>query len=147
MLFSIPESGWWLIAVAATVFFMAGVLALPIGLKVPDELRSTMDQQWRRGRRAFYVLTPVILSVVLAVNLLRPEPAPTILFLYSVTIASIPVALFPIRGRMVKDYIARQQNPGIMVKPDRLATAWIVGFLLAVCLAAALVLTATSYGR
>ncbi|MFI7499130.1 hypothetical protein ACIBVL_11570 [Streptomyces sp. NPDC049687] len=145
MLFSIPESGWWLIAVAATVFFMISMPALAKGMKLPDEMRSTLERN-RTGRWAFYLLTPVAATAVLATNLLRPEPAPAILFLYSVAFASIPIALFPVRARMLKDYIAQQQNPDIKIKLDRLTMAWVAGFLSTVLLVAVLALMATSYG-
>ncbi len=147
MLFSIPESGWWMIAVAATAFFMVSMPALGKGMKLPDEVRSTLEQQKRRGKWAFYLLTPVAAAAVLATNLLRPEPAPAILFMYSVVLASIPIALFPVRARMVKDYIAQQQNPDIKIKPDRLTMAWVVGFLSTVLLGAVLALMATPYGQ
>ncbi|MEU9921256.1 hypothetical protein AB0H51_08095 [Streptomyces griseoluteus] len=147
MLFSIPESGWWLIAVAATAFFMISMPALGKGIKLPDEVRSTWEEQNRRGKWAFYLLTPMVATAVLATNLLRPEPAPAILFMYSVVFASIPIALFPVRARMLKDYMAQQQNPDIKIKPDRLTTAWVAGFISTVLLVAVLALMATPYGQ
>ena len=146
MLFSIPESGWWLIAVTATAFFMIGIRALPVGMRLPDELRRTIEQRSKRGKWMFYFLIPVLLAAVLGTNLLRPEPAPAILFLYSVVLASIPVALFPVRGRMLKDYITQQQNPDIKIKPDRLTMTWIAGFMSTVMLVAVLALMTTEYG-
>ncbi|TDD93025.1 hypothetical protein [Actinomadura rubrisoli] len=146
MLFSIPESGWWLIAAAATLVFMVGMRALSSGMKLPDDLRDTMKQQGKGGRWAFYLLTPAFAGAVLATSLLRPEPASPILFLYSVAFASIPAACLPVRGRMLKTYIVQQRNPGTKVKPDRLAMAWIGGSLSVVCLAAVLALTTTGHG-
>ncbi|MGK5447715.1 hypothetical protein [Streptomyces radiopugnans] len=129
MLFSVPESGWWLIALAATAFFMIGVRALVHGMRLPGEPRSAWERQSRRRRQAFYLVTPVFAAAVLAINLLRPEPAPELLFLYSVAFASVPIALFPVHARVLRDYIAQQRNPGTTVRPDRLAVAWITGFL------------------
>ncbi|GAA4105098.1 hypothetical protein [Actinomadura miaoliensis] len=146
MLFSISESGWWVIAIGVTVFFMVTMGRLSAGLDLPEELRSTLEEQARRGRWVFYIVTPMIAAVVLLVNLLRPEPAPQILFLYSVAFASIPFAIYPIRGRLLKYYVAQRQNPGTEVKPDRLITVWIVGFLSAVLLVTVIALMATSYG-
>ncbi|MEW2316072.1 hypothetical protein [Streptomyces bauhiniae] len=147
MLFSIPESGWWLIAVAATAFFMISMPALGKGVKIPDEARSVWEEQNRRAKRACYLLTPLLATALLATNLLRPEPTPALLFMYSVAFVSIPVALFPVRARMVKDYIAQQQNPDIKIKPDRLTMAWVGGFISTVLLVAVLALMATPYGR
>ncbi|MFF6874052.1 hypothetical protein ACFY9S_01690 [Streptomyces sp. NPDC012474] len=84
-------------------------------------------------------------TALLATNLLRPEPAPEILFLYSVAFASIPIALFPVRARILRAYVAQQQNPDIKMKPDRLAMVWIVGFLCTVLLVAVLALLTTRY--
>jgi hypothetical protein len=145
MLFSVPESGWWLIALAATAFFMIGVRALVHGMRLPGEPRSAWERQSRRRRQAFYLVTPVFAAAVLAINLLRPEPAPELLFLYSVAFASVPIALFPVRGRVLRDYIAQQRNPGTTVRPDRLAVAWITGFLCTVLLVAVFALLATRY--
>src|ERR671923_79017 len=107
-------------------------------MRLPDELRRTIEQRSKRGKWMFYFLIPVLLAAVLGTNLLRPEPAPAILFLYSVVLASIPVALFPVRGRMLKDYITQQQNPDIKIKPDRLTMTWIAGFMSTVMLGAEL---------
>ncbi|GAA2432310.1 hypothetical protein GCM10010405_14090 [Streptomyces macrosporus] len=71
MLFSIPESGWWLIALAATAFFMIGMQALTNSTKLPDEPRSVWEQQSRRRKRAFHLVPPVFAAAVLAINLLR----------------------------------------------------------------------------
>ncbi|WP_410534762.1 hypothetical protein [Streptomyces sp. KL2] len=145
MLFSVPESGWWLIALAATAFFMIGMRALIHGMRLPDEPRSAWERQSRRRRQAFYLVTPVFAAAVLAVNLLRPGPAPELLFLYSVAFVSVPVALFPVRARVLRDYIAQQQNPGATAGPDRLTMAWITGFLCTVILVAVFALPATRY--
>ncbi|MTE22591.1 hypothetical protein F0L17_26550 [Streptomyces sp. TRM43335] len=145
MLFSIPESGWWLIALAATAFFMLGVRALVDSMRLPGASRSAWKQQSRWKRRAFYVLTPVFAAVVLAINLLRSEPVPELLFLYSVAFVSLPIALFPVRARVLRHYIAQRQNSGVEIEPDRLTVVWIVGFLSAVLLTAVLALLTTRY--
>lgn len=70
MLFSISTSGWWLIAIAATVFFLAGMLVLARSMKLPQDLRSTEDQPSKGAKWAAALLTPVGLGAVLGVNLL-----------------------------------------------------------------------------
>lgn len=145
MLFSIPASGWWLIALAATAFFMFGVRTLVHGMRLPGASRSVWEQHSKRKRWAFYLLTPVFAAAVPAINLLRPEPASEPLFLYSVAFVSLPVALFPVRARVLRHYIAQQRNPDVRIEPDRLTLVWIVGFLSAVLLAAVLTLLTTRY--
>ncbi|GAU70637.1 glycosyltransferase [Streptomyces sp. NBRC 110611] len=146
MLFSIPESGWWLIAVATTVLFVIGMRMLGTGMKLPEELQNTVKRPSKRAKWTAYLLTPVGLGAILATNLIRPEPTPSILFLYSVACVSVPVALLPVRGRMLKDYIAQQQNPDVKIKPDRLTVAWVVCSLSTVILVAVLALMMTPYG-
>lgn len=143
MLFSISEFGWRLIALAATMVFMLGMGALPLGLDLPGDLRTKLE----RRLRVFYFLTPVVACAVIAVNLLRPEPTSEILFLYSVAFAAIPVSLFPVRARIVRDYVAqRQKAPAAEIKPDRLALFWIIGFLMTVIVVATVALMATGHG-
>ena len=143
MLFSISEFGWRLIALAATMVFMLGMGALPLGLDLPADVRRTLE----RRLRVFYFLTPVVACAVIAVNLLRPEPTSEILFLYSVAFAAIPVALFPVRARIVRDFAAqRQKAPAPDIKPDRLAMTWIVAVLTTVLIAATVALLATGHG-
>ncbi|MFI1205649.1 hypothetical protein ACH4VR_40565 [Streptomyces sp. NPDC020883] len=146
MLFSIPDYGWCLIAVAATAIFMIGIGRLSAGMKIPDELRSVVKLPSVRAKRVFYALAPVGLGVVLAINLIRSEPAPAVLFLYSVACISVPLAVVPVRGRLLKQYIAHQLNPGAGVKTDLLMTTWIVASLSAVMLVAFLALATTPYG-
>ncbi|MGO4417653.1 hypothetical protein AB4Z54_02465 [Streptomyces sp. MCAF7] len=140
MLFSIPETGWWLITLGATVFFMISMP--PILSRLPDELRATIKRQHKRQRRVFYVVIPVFTAAVLGMNLLRPDPTSEILFLYSVALVSMPVALFPVRARIAEATVTQLQNPGVQIRPDRLVTAWVVGFLCTVIVAAAVALTA-----
>ncbi|KUJ64899.1 hypothetical protein ACZ90_54100 [Streptomyces albus subsp. albus] len=146
MLFRISESGWWLIAVLATVFFVIGMRAMSLGMELPEDGRGTLELRNKQARRAFTLLTPVVAAAVLGTSLLRPGPASPILFLYSVAFTAIPVALFPVRGRLVKSYVAQQQDPGSEIKPDRLATAWICAVLSAAILAAVLALMTTRQG-
>ncbi|MCC3769456.1 hypothetical protein [Streptomyces sp. UNOC14_S4] len=146
MLFSIPVSGWGMIAAAATGFFMIGMWALPVGMDLPDDLRARIERVRRRPGPVFYVVIPVLAAMVLGVNLLRPEPAAPILFLYSVAFASFPVAVFPIRGRLLKAYITAEQNPDVPLEVDRASKIWFYGFLSAVILVATLALMTTPYG-
>lgn len=142
MLFSISETVWWLIAITATALFVVGMHVFLTGMKVPEEARELVERQTRQGKAAFYVLTPLPAAVLLGLNLLRPEPTAEILFLYSVAFVSIPLALFPVRGRMLRLYVAQLQNPGAPAKSDRLATAWIVGVLMVVIVVAVVALMA-----
>ncbi|MBD2897795.1 hypothetical protein amrb99_67590 [Actinomadura sp. RB99] len=171
MLFSIPEPGWWVIAIAATAFFMLGIRALPAGLDIPDDVRAEWAGRSGRGKRAFYVRTPLVAAGVLATSLLRPGPSSPMLFLFSVAFAAIPIAIFPVRGRMLRAYLAqrerpdtgeqpdareqpatreksgtREQQPNAKDKPDRLAVAWIVAVLSVAILAAVLALMSSPYG-
>jgi hypothetical protein len=147
MLFSIPDSDWWSIAVAATGFFMLGIRGLPVGIKLPDDVHDATEADLDRGWWKLYVLTPAFAAVVLVVSRLRPGPAPVILFLYSAMFVAIPVALFPVRGRILRDYVLQRRNPGVPIRPDRLAMAWIIGVLSVACLAAVAALMTTPYGR
>ncbi|GGV02161.1 hypothetical protein GCM10010182_19700 [Actinomadura cremea] len=142
MLFSISETVWWLIAITATAFFMVGMHVFLTGIKVPDEARELVERQTRQGKAAFYILTPPLAAVLLGLNLLRPEPSAEILFLYSVAFVSIPLALFPVRGRMLRVYVAQLREPGAPARSDKLATAWIVGFLMVVMVVAVVALMA-----
>ncbi|MGW5115031.1 hypothetical protein ACWEQ8_06195 [Streptomyces noursei] len=142
MLFSISESGWWLIAMAATAFFLAGMWMLARSMKLPEDLRATEDQPSKATKRAAALLTPVCLGAVLGVNLLRPEPAPAILFLYSVALISLPVAVVPVRGRLLKHYIAQKRNdPRATMHYDGLSLAWMISVLSVACLGSAIALT------
>ncbi|MEK2474084.1 hypothetical protein [Streptomyces noursei] len=146
MLFSIPESGWWLIALAATAFFMIGMLVLGAGMKLPEDLRDTVKQPSRKAKRIALLLMPLGCGAILGVNLLRPEPSPTILFLYSVAFASIPIALIPVRGRILKNYIAeKRKNPKAEATPDGLTMAWIISVLSVLLLGAVIALMMTSH--
>lgn len=145
MLFSIPEPGWYAIAAAATVFFMIGMRAISVGVKLPDELRSALGEHNRRANRVFYFVAPVFAVALLAVKLQRPEPASLILFLYSVAFVAIPIAILPVRARILKATLAQQQNTITKSNPDHLVTAWIVGFLCTVMLVAVFALMTTRY--
>ncbi|WP_132817560.1 hypothetical protein [Streptomyces hainanensis] len=130
----------------ATGFFMIGVRALSFGLKLPDDVRARMPQQSRRQELAFYILTPVFAAAVLGVNLLRPEPTSAILFMYSAAMVAIPLGFLPVRGRMVRAYVAQQRSPDTPMKLDRPSMVWVVGFFSVVILAATLALMTTTYG-
>ncbi|QKG24766.1 hypothetical protein [Actinomadura verrucosospora] len=145
MLFSIPESGWWKIAVAATAFFLLAMRALPYGLKIPAAVRAEWAEQGRRRTWALYLLTPLVAGGVLAISLLRPGPSSPILFLYSVAFAAIPLAVFPVRGRMLRAYLAQRGAPDAPEKPDWLSAAWIVAVLSVVLLGAVIALMSATY--
>ena len=142
MLLSIPESGWRLIAIAVTAFFVIALRMLHDGFKKFAGQQHATGQQTRRAGRSLYVWTLVIVGVVVAATRMASESASTILFLYSVMFAAIPIALLPVRRRLFEASIAQRQSPGVEIKTDRLMMAWIIGFLSTVCLAAALVMTA-----
>ncbi|MEU6745644.1 hypothetical protein ABZ914_05430 [Spirillospora sp. NPDC046719] len=158
MLFSIPEPGWWAIAIAATAFLLLGIRALPAGLDVPDDVCAEWAAGSGPGKRAFYVVTPLLAAGVLATSLLRPGPSSPMLFLFSVAFAAIPIAIFPVRGRMLRAYLAEREQrdtseqpgtreqPNAKDKPDRLAVAWIVAVLSVAILAAVLALMSSPYG-
>ncbi|WP_019635021.1 hypothetical protein [Actinomadura atramentaria] len=145
MLFSIPDSRWWIVAVGATVFFVAGLRLLAVGVEFPPDVRAEMKQQRSKGRVLLYGMTPVLCAAILGVNLLRPERTAEILFLYSVVFVAIPLALYPVRGRMVRDYLARRENPDAEVKTDVVSTVWIVTFLCVVLFGAVIALMAATY--
>jgi hypothetical protein len=152
MLFSIPVSGWVLIAIAATVFFTVGMRVFfgamkpPAGACLADELRNTLERQTRKSIQLLYAVAPVGAAAILVSRLLtEPEPAAEILFLYSVAFVAIPVALFPIRGRLRDNYLAQQMKPGTEIKPDRFSLVWTCGFLITVGIAAAVVLSTAQH--
>ena len=145
MLFSVSESGWYLIAIAATAFFMIGCGVVGAGMHVPGGSETTAERENRRGKLKFFLLTPVFAAATLGTLKLLPEPAAPILFLYSVGMASIPPAIFPVRGRLRKLTIAYRQDPD-NPPSDRLMTAWIGTFLLVVILVAVFALMSTPYG-
>ncbi|GAB2922884.1 hypothetical protein [Streptomyces mayteni] len=123
MLLSISETGWVLIAVVATAFFM---------LIMRDLLRDVKTA--RRSRPAPYVVPAVLGGLVIVAIQSAPQPASVLLFLYSVAFFSVPVALLPIRKRLTE-----ATNAGA-ARPDGLVTAWLVGFLSVVCVASTIVL-------
>ncbi|MFG3510054.1 hypothetical protein ACGF5F_31660 [Streptomyces sp. NPDC047821] len=145
MLFSVAEQTWWLIAAAVTVMFMIMLLALPPEPdEVPEAVRARFEQLRRTGKWAAYLGAPVLYAVVGLIALLRPEPAALILFLYSVVIGSIPIALLPVRRRMYRVYFAHLQDPGGRVTVDRLSAVWVYSILtLAVLVSTVLVMVAT----
>ncbi|MBE1534688.1 hypothetical protein [Actinomadura algeriensis] len=145
VLFSISESVWWLIAITATAIFMVGMHVVLTGMNVSDDDTREAPARGAKSRKAFYALAPLLSAVVLGMNLLRPEPSAEILFLYSVAYVAIPVALLPIRGRLVRAYVAHRRDPGAAPEPDRLVTAWIIGFLTVVLIAATVALMAGKY--
>ena len=144
MLFSISQPGWCAISVAASVFFIGAMLLMHVGLKLPDDTRAALAEHRRRNRWKIYFLAPVMLAIELATNLLDADRASDVLFLYSVALAALPVALFPVRGRMFRDYVAMQRNPGVKIKLDRLMMAWVCGVLFVAVVASVLALTVPS---
>lgn len=146
MLFSISETGWALIAIVATASFMVGMHVFVTGMRMPEEARARLERETRPRMTLFHILTPLFAAVVLWFGLLRPESGDRILFLYSVAFVSIPVALLPVRRRLARAYAAQRRAPGAEAKPDLLATAWIVGSLLVVLLAAVAALMVNDYG-
>lgn len=129
MLFTVSTPGWWLIALAATLFFMAGLRYLATGVRVPDDLHPLVEGQERRLKAAAYVIAPVFLAVVLAINLLRPDPEEKILFLYSIAMTAVPIALWPVRGRLLRATLDQRRDPESEVKSDPLMLTWIIGSL------------------
>ncbi|MFC6880202.1 MULTISPECIES: hypothetical protein [Actinomadura] len=147
-LFSISQSRWWIIAIAVSVLFVLSLRALIVKPEeYPDDLRREMEERQGQGKWVLYLVVPAALALLLGTNLLRPEPASAILFLYSAVMAAIPVAILPVRGRMLRSYIAQRQNPDAKVQADRLATAWICAVLIVVVVAAVLALMSTPYGH
>ncbi|MFW5420816.1 hypothetical protein J0910_29795 [Nocardiopsis sp. CNT-189] len=146
MLFSIPMSGWVLIAIAATGVFLVGMRVLVIGALSGDDVPPEVRERGRRTMRRLYTATPVAAAIAVGMKLLRPEEPAVVLFLYSVAFAAIPLCLLPIRGRLVRSYLAQLRNPGAAPEPDRVVTAWIVTSLSVVCLAAAAGLMVQKYG-
>ncbi|MGW4730551.1 hypothetical protein ACWEQC_15515 [Streptomyces shenzhenensis] len=72
----------------------------------------------------------MLLIVLLVVNLLfRPEPAPTILFLYSSAVTVVPVVLVPVRSRIFRAALAQRRNPGTKLKVDWVTKVWVWGVL------------------
>ncbi|MFF2507830.1 hypothetical protein ACFVTY_31370 [Streptomyces sp. NPDC058067] len=146
-MFSIPERGWWLIAVAATAFFMIAVPALATGMKYADDPRRTTEQQAKQRKWLFYLGGPVLFAALLGAKLLRSGSASPILFMYSAVVASLPIAIAPVRGRLIKQSIAQQQNPDTKIKLDRVTAVWIYGFLSVVMLVVVAAVMATTYGK
>ncbi|WP_017595750.1 hypothetical protein [Nocardiopsis potens] len=146
MLFSIPTSGWVLIALAATAVFLLGMRALIIGAVSADGIPPEIQERSRRTMRRLYTATPVVALIAVGVRMLRPEEPSTVLFLYSVAFTAIPLVLLPVRGRLSRAYLARLRNPGAAPEPDRVVTVWLIASLMAVCLAATAGVMAAKYG-
>ncbi|MEU3981292.1 hypothetical protein AB0F77_14415 [Streptomyces sp. NPDC026672] len=87
-----------------------------------------------------------IAGAVLAMSLLRAEPAP-VLFLYSVAFVSVPIAAFPLVYPAIRQGDARPADSGAQVKPGRLAKAWAVGVASVAVVVATGVVMASPYGR
>ncbi|MFD8645513.1 hypothetical protein ACFV14_34995 [Streptomyces zaomyceticus] len=146
MLFSVPEQTWWLIATAATVMFMITLVALPPEPdEAPEAVRAECEQLRRKGKWAAYVGAPGLYAVVGLVALIRPEPVALILFLYSIAVGSMPMALLPMRRRMYRHYFAQLQNPGGKVTMDRLSAVWLYSVLTLVILASTALAMAATY--
>lgn len=59
MLFSISESGRWLIAVGATAVFALSIPAMTMGVELPDGVRRALERRSRMG----LFLTPVFAAL------------------------------------------------------------------------------------
>ncbi|MCO5968219.1 hypothetical protein [Actinoallomurus soli] len=145
-MFSISQFGWSLIAAAATVLFAVGLRSLLVGMELVGGRGSASGRQRRQARRVVSMTTPVFMGGVMATNLLDAGPTAPVLFLYSVVCVSIPIALLPVRKRMIKAYVAWTENPDAEIKTDRFTIVWIVGFLSVVLLVAVIALMMTPYG-
>ncbi|RSO12856.1 hypothetical protein DMH18_04920 [Streptomyces sp. WAC 06783] len=142
-LFSIPESGWWAIALGASLLFIISMRAAIL----KSQTREMSEQQKRRGRWLFYVVLPLGLAVTLATNLLRPERTPSLLFMYSVALVSLPLATLPVLPRITRRYNAQQQErPGTPFTVDALTAVWAIVVLGGAAMGAALALMTTPYG-
>ncbi|MFH8595369.1 hypothetical protein [Streptomyces rimosus] len=142
-LFSIPESGWWAIALGASLLFIISMRAAIL----KSQTREMSEQQKRRGRWLFYVVLPLGLAVTLATNLLRPETTPALLFMYSVALVSLPLATLPVLPRVTRRYNAQQQErPGTPFTFDALTAVWVIVVLGGAAVGAALALMTTPYG-
>ncbi|WP_059013311.1 hypothetical protein [Streptomyces specialis] len=146
MLFSITETGWWLIALVATVLFMALMGELVGGMRFPHESPAERMARARKSRRGIYLMTPLVGGLALALAMVRPVARAEILFLYSAMFAAIPLALYPVRGRMVKSVIAQRRNPGTEIKPDLFTKVWVIGVLSVALLGCVVALMATGRG-
>ncbi|MFI0966627.1 hypothetical protein ACH4S8_35410 [Streptomyces sp. NPDC021080] len=131
----------------ATAFFMIAVPALATGMRYQADPRRTPEQQSRQRKWLFYLGGPVLFTAVLGSSLLRSGPASPILFMYSTAITSVPIAIAPVRSRLIKHSIAQQDNPGVKMKLDRLTAVWIYGFLSVVILIVVAAVMAATYGK
>ncbi|MER5492130.1 hypothetical protein [Streptomyces sp. NPDC002490] len=147
MLFSVPDRVWWLTAAAATVLFAVTLLVLlPRPEDAPEEIRARVEQARRQGRRFIFTALPLPCVGIVLGALFGSEPTPVILFVYSVVIGSLPIALLPVRRRLQRSHVAHLQNPGSPSATDSFATFW-VGLVVAVsALAAAVLVTLETYG-
>ncbi|WP_445395147.1 hypothetical protein ACSMX9_18040 [Streptomyces sp. LE64] len=146
MLFSVPDRVWWLTAAVVTVLFAITVLALPPGPKrAPEALRAKLEQVRRRNRRAFLLSLPPLCAAVALGALFGAEPTPVVLFLYSVAVGSLPVALLPVRHRLHRSYFAQLENPGHPIDLDTLSTVWICGVISVSLMAASLLVAWETY--
>ncbi|KOX14001.1 hypothetical protein [Nocardiopsis sp. NRRL B-16309] len=146
MLFSIPGTGWLLIAAASTAVFMVGMRALVLGSASGDGVPGGWKEQSRRGMRLFYVATPVFAAIVLGASVLRPDPPSTILFLYSMSFVAVPAAFLPVRARMVRLHLAQQEDPDTAPRADWVVTAWLVLVLGTACAGSTAALLVSMYG-
>ncbi|MEU6962271.1 hypothetical protein [Streptomyces chrestomyceticus] len=145
-LFSVPASGWWLIAVAASLLFVVGMRPLAFK-KDPSETQEQFEQRKRRNTWLFPVGAPLALAAILATNLLRPEAAPPILFLYSVALVAVLAAVLPVLPRIYRQHEDRQRHePGAKAKADTFTMVWITAVLCTAVVGAVLALMATPFG-
>lgn len=146
MLFSTPDQAWWWIAAAATVAAVITFVVLPPEPdEVPEAVRATVERNRRVGKWGACLGVPALSTVAGVTALIRPEPAPVILFLYSVAAGSMPIALLPIRRRMYRHYFAQLQNPGSKITLDRLSATWLYSVLGIAVLAATVAVMSVTY--
>ncbi|GAA2069059.1 hypothetical protein GCM10009801_18110 [Streptomyces albiaxialis] len=145
MLFSVPVWGWACVAGVVSVGFVATLRVIARGVSPGGDVRP--DREKRRARWRAYAVVLLLLALLLGANLLRPEPASAILFLYSAMFLAIPMALLPVRGRIVRAVLAQRRNPHAPAKPDRFMTVWICAVLSCAVIGAVAALMTTPYGH
>lgn len=143
-LWSIPVAGWWLIALAASALPLVTFPALFAGLAFPDgisdDMRSTLEQRFKKQKAKTYYLYPVICVVILVSILVEMSPVSKGLFFYSTLLGCIPIAVLPVRRRMMKNFVDQALTPDIRVEPDWLATSWCIIVMSTACVGVPIVL-------
>ncbi|MFE5733626.1 hypothetical protein ACFQ7A_22320 [Streptomyces sp. NPDC056528] len=131
MLFSVTVDTWTLIGTMATLVFMATMEALGSAMiaEAPEELRDAERTRQRKARWGTHTGVPVLLAVTALAARANPDDGALHLFLYSVAMLSMPVALLPFRRRMCRHHFARLRSPGEKMTMDRLASVWLYAVL------------------